>query len=103
MFILKQKLSTFWLKVYLSNEPTSTNAPIWMDGALMNGPFFSLPCPCHIFLFFCLFFLKLPPHTPYLDSFTYLPTFTLPTYAPKRYTLSPTYSPTHLPIYFPMY
>jgi hypothetical protein len=40
MFTFKQKLSIFWLKVYFSNEPTPTNAPIWMDGALMNEPFF---------------------------------------------------------------
>jgi len=103
MFTFKQNPSIFWLKIYLSNEPTPTNAPIWMDGALMNAPFLSFPCPYHNVSFFDFFFQKFPPHTPYLASLTYLPTFTLPTYAPKRYSLPPTYPPIHPPIYLFIY
>jgi hypothetical protein len=82
----------------LNPKPAPTSAPTWMDGALMGGPFSSLPVPgltkvansswpfflvlssAQVGFFLGTFFSSPPTHA--CPCLTHLPTFRLLAYAP---------------------
>jgi hypothetical protein len=92
------------------NEPTPTNAPMWMEGALMDVPFFVIPCPktnqggkCRLIFFS----FPQPKLILFLGTFFFLTPHIPPSYLHLNYMFMhlgflpppPTYLPTHLPTY----